>query len=148
MRRSQRLTILPRTCPNLPGRCCCSGLLSALCAVKYTYRFNLKLILGYSTALRRTFTRSTLPFVAACALSVSRESKEPFSFTASDDPDGETYRSLVFSNQFRTQCPDLKESVMSLLPYTKCAIARIPRFSYGLLTRMHSWGMGTRPRRQ
>jgi len=149
MRRSQRFPILPRICPNLPGRCCSSDLLSALCAAKsLTYRFNLKLILGYSIALRRTFTGSTLPFVAACAPGVRRESKEPFFSTATDDSDGETHRSLVFLNQFRSHCPELKECVMSLLPYTKCTISPLPQFSYGLLTRVRSWGMVTRPSRQ
>lgn len=124
----------------------------AVCSVRYqvplAYRFNLELILGSSIALRRTLTGSNLPFVAAYASGVRGESKELFSVTRSDDSNGETYRSLVFSNQFRSQCPDLKECVMSLLPYTKSAISPIPQFSYGPLTRMCSWGMVTRQRRQ
>lgn len=135
-----------RTCLGAAAvRACC-----LLCALPspLAYLFNLELILGSSIALRRILTGSNLPFVAAYASGVRGESKELFSVTRSDDSNGETYRSLVFSNQFRSQCPDLKECVMSLLPYTKSAISPIPQFSYGPLTRMCSWGMVTRQRRQ
>jgi hypothetical protein len=49
---------------------------SVRCPSPLAYRFNLKLILGSSIALRRTLTGSTLPFVAACASGVRGESKE------------------------------------------------------------------------
>jgi hypothetical protein len=45
----------------------CSQLFFARC-------FNFKLIFGYSIALQRTSTGSTLPFAVACAPSVGRES--------------------------------------------------------------------------
>ncbi len=103
---------------------------------------------AHSIALRRTFTVSTSPSVVACAPPVGRESDELFSSTALDDSNHAIYRSLVFSTRFPSQCPDLKESVMSLLPYTKGAISFISQSSCRLLTRLRSRGMGPWPRRQ
>jgi hypothetical protein len=85
--------------------------------------FKFKLTSDHSIALRRTFTGSTLAFAVACASPVSRESNGQFSSTALSDSDRDIYCSLVLSTVFRHRCPDLKESVMSLLPYTKGAMS-------------------------
>jgi hypothetical protein len=120
----------------------------AVCSVRSRpfLLINFELSLGHSTVLRRTFTESTSAFVVACASPVGRESNKHFSSDSSDS-DREIHRSFVSSSRFQYQCPDLKESVMSHLPYTNRAISFSSLSSCRLLTRhLPSWGMGMRPR--
>ena len=144
MQGSLKFLIRPRTCLNLLGRYFYSDLLSVLCVINHSCSdFYLELTLGHSIALRRTFTGLTLAFVVACVSPVRRESTEQFSSTASSDTNREIYRSLVLTTRFRRHFPDLKESVLSLLPYTTGAISFAPQSLCRLLTRrLRSWGLG------